>query len=500
MKLLPALALPLAHQFARRIRRSSLRAVESQERIFRSLVHQAAGTAFGKDHGFNAIRRYDAFARQVPVRDYEGLKPYMDRVVAGEPGVLWPGRPAYLSKTSGTTSGVKYIPITSDSLPNHIHSMRNAFFCYIAEKGHARFLGGQLIFVSGSPALEVVNGIRVGRLSGIVNHHVPGYLRRNQLPSWETNCIEDFEEKIERIVDETMGRNMTMISGIPPWVQMYFDRLMQRSGKMIGELFPDFSLFVYGGVNYEPYRQKLERSVGRAVDSIETYPASEGFIAFQDRQDASDLLLNVDSGIFFEFIEASRFFEPAAPRIPLEGVRTGVNYVMILSSNAGLFAYNLGDTVKFTSVHPYRIVVTGRILHYISAFGEHVIAEEVERALLDACAATQSHVVEFTVAPQVSPPDGSRPYHEWFIEFDRLPGDMTAFRDSLDARMQQMNIYYRDLREGHVLEAPRVRPLQGESFIRLMRARGKLGGQNKVPRLSNDRGLADELLQFVSYL
>jgi hypothetical protein len=498
MNLLPAISLPLARIFSRSVRRHSLHADEAQERIFRSLVRKAAATAFGSDHGFRSIRSYVDYTRQVPVRDYEALKPYIDRVVAGEADILWPGRPAYLSKTSGTTSGVKYIPITADSLPNHIDSMRNAFFCYIAEKGHARFLRGQLIFVSGSPALDIVNGIRVGRLSGIVNHHVPGYLRRNQLPSWETNCIEDFEEKIERIVDETLGRDMTMISGIPPWVQMYFDRLMQRSGKTIGELFPNFSLFVYGGVNYEPYRKKLELSVGRPVDSIETYPASEGFIAFQDSQDTADLLLNVSSGIFFEFIEAARFFEPGAPRTPLEGVRTGVNYVMILSSNAGLFGYNLGDTVKFTSVKPYRIVVTGRILHYISAFGEHVIAGEVEQALLDACAATQSHVVEFTVAPQVSPPDGSLPYHEWFIEFDRPPGDLAAFRDSLDARMQQLNIYYSDLRKGHVLQAPHVQPLKGESFIRLMRARGKLGGQNKVPRLSNDRGLADELMQYVS--
>jgi hypothetical protein len=498
MSLLSFLSNLLAGTAAARIRYRSLHADKAQEKIFHSLIRAAKNTAFGRDHRFDTINGYEDYARQVPVRDYEALRTYIDRMLAGEPDILWPGTPLYISKTSGTTSGIKYIPITRESLPNHIDSTRNALFCYIAEKKNADFLKGKLIFISGSPALEVKHGLRVGRLSGIINHHVPAYLRRNQLPSWETNCIEDFEVKIDRIVDETLHENMTMISGIPPWVQMYFEKLSQRSGKKIGELFPNFNLFVYGGVNFEPYRRKLEASIGRRVDGIELYPASEGFIAFQDTQQKSDMLLNVDSGIFFEFIPAAEYFQEDRRRIPLNAVEAGVNYVVVISNNAGLFAYSLGDTVKFTSLKPYRIVVTGRIKHFISAFGEHVIAEEVEKALLETCAILQAHVVEFSVAPQVNPPEGTLPYHEWFIEFDSLPGDLDAFSAKLDELMQKQNIYYRDLLKGHVLKPLVVRVMQKDSFIRLMRSKGKLGGQNKVPRLANDRSLADELNQFIT--
>jgi len=497
MSILSFLSNLLAGPASARLRYRSLHADRAQERIFASLMHSAKHTAFGRDHRFDTIRSHEDYVRQVPVRDYEELSPYIERMLAGKPDILWPGLPLYVSKTSGTTSGVKYIPITRESLPNHINSTRNALFCYIAEKKHADFLKGKLIFISGSPALEVKNGLRIGRLSGIINHHVPAYLRRNQLPSWDTNCLEDFEEKIERIVDETLKENMTMISGIPPWVQMYFDKLTSRSEKKIGELFPNFNLFVYGGVNFEPYRRKLEASIGRRVDGIELYPASEGFIAFQDSQQRSDMLLNVDSGIFFEFIPAAEYFQEDRRRLALKDVEAGVNYVVVISNNAGLFAYSLGDTVKFTSLKPYRIVVTGRIKHYISAFGEHVIAEEVEKALLEACAQCHARVVEFSVAPQVNPREGL-PYHEWFIEFDSLPADLPAFSAKLDELMQQQNIYYRDLLKGRVLKPLVVRVMQKDSFIRLMRSKGKLGGQNKVPRLANDRSLADELNQFIT--
>lgn len=497
MSLLSLLGKTIAKYAVKSIKHWSLHARESQEKILTKLIHSAQKTAFGRDHHFHTIHSYEDFVQRVPVRDYESLKPYIDRVVAGEKNVLWPGKPLYLSKTSGTTSGIKYIPITQQSLPNHIHSTRNALFCYIAEKD-ASFLKGKLIFISGSPALTEQNGIKVGRLSGIVNHHVPGYLKTNQLPSLQTNCIEDFEDKVDHIVDETLSQNMTMISGIPPWVQMYFEKLKQRTGKKVSELFPDFNLFVYGGVNFEPYRKKLEDSIGRRVDSIELYPASEGFIAFQDSQEKNDLLLNVYSGIFFEFIPASEYFLENPTRIPLHKVETGVNYAIVLNTNAGLWGYSLGDTIKFTSVNPYRIVVTGRIKHYISAFGEHVISEEVENALLQTCKNHRAHVVEFTVAPQVNSLQGELPYHEWFIEFDKMPDNIVAFAGELDELMQRQNIYYRDLIQGHILQPLHVRSLKKDTFIQYMKTQGKLGGQNKVPRLSNDRTMADELMRFVS--
>jgi hypothetical protein len=497
MSFLSTISKPIASYTANQLRHDAMNAVALQEKIFRKLIRKASHTAFGKDHWFKEIKTYDDFTSRVPVRDYEAMKPYIERMLNGEENILWPGIPLYVSKTSGTTSGIKYIPITKDSISNHINSTRNAMLAYIAETGNADFLKGKLIFISGSPALENKNGLKVGRLSGIVNHHVPQYLRRNQLPSWDTNCIEDFEEKIDHIVDETIHENMSMISGIPPWVQMYFDKLVSKTGKQIKDIFPGFTLFIYGGVNYEPYRQKFEQTIGKKIDSIELYPASEGFIAFQDSQKRNDLYLNINSGIFFEFIAAADYFKENPKRISLKDVHPGVNYAIIVNNNAGLWGYSLGDTVKFTSVNPYRIVVTGRIMHQITAFGEHVIAEEVQNALLSACAKHQAHVVEFTLAPQVAPTNGEKPYHEWFIEFDKVPEDLSAFSNTLNQSLMQQNIYYKDLIEGHVLQPLKIRMMKRDSFINYMRSQGKLGGQNKLPRLSNERLIADELGQWI---
>jgi hypothetical protein len=495
MSLLSLLSKPFAKYIAKQTRQWSMNAVSCQENIFKNLIEAGRHTLFGRDHNFSSIQSYDDFKKQVPIRDYEGLKSYIEKVKQGEENILWKGRPLYLSKTSGTTSGVKYIPITKASISNHIVSTRNAMLSYIAETGNSEFLNGKMIFLSGSPALEEISGIPVGRLSGIVNHHVPKYLQRNQLPSCKTNCIEDWETKVDAIVDETMDQDMTLISGIPPWVQMYFDNLSHHSGKKIKDLFPNFSLFIYGGVNFEPYRQKLEQSIGKKIDSIELYPASEGFIAYQDSQKKNDLLLNVNSGIFFEFIPANEFFNDNPARISLKDVQLNINYVIIINSNAGLWGYNLGDTVKFTSINPYRIVVTGRIKHFISAFGEHVIAEEVEKALFAAAKEQHAEIAEFTVAPQVTPSEGL-PFHEWFIEFHHLPDDLEKFRLTIDQSLQNQNIYYSDLIRGNILQSLKICVLQKDAFIQYMKSQGKLGGQNKVPRLSNDRKIADELQKF----
>ena len=493
MSLLSALSRPLAALVAAQTRTWSRHPRRAQQRIFDELVRNGRMTAFGQDHAFDTIRTYAHFSKQVPVRDYEALRPWLDRVKAAEDNVLWPGKPLYLAKTSGTTSGAKYIPITRASIPNHIESTRNALLNYIHRTGKARFLDGKLIFISGSPALDTTNGILTGRLSGIVNHHVPAYLRRNQLPSYATNTIEDWEVKVDAIVEETLRADMRFISGIPPWVQMYFDRLTTRTGKPIKDIFPNFELFVYGGVNYEPYRAKIEQSIGRPVDSIELYPASEGFIAYQDIPGDPGMLLMLNSGIFYEFIPLAEYFSPNPTRLPIWEVQPGVNYAIVLNTNAGLWGYSLGDTVRFVSTDPYRLVVTGRVKHFISAFGEHVIAEEVEKALAAASRLVHAEVIEFTVAPQVSPPEGGLPYHEWFIEFGKQPENLEKFRLAIDESLQRQNIYYRDLIAGHILQPLRIRPLAKDTFITYMRAHGKLGGQNKVPRLSNDRALVDGL-------
>jgi GH3 auxin-responsive promoter len=487
------LSKPLARIIAAQQKKWSLAPEKYQRRIFDSLIKIGGKTVFGKDHDFKDIANYNDFKARVPIRDYEELKPYIERIITGQTDVLWQGRPLYFSKTSGTTSGTKYIPITHDSVPNHINSARNALLNYVYETGESNFLDGKLIFLSGSPVLDTHGGINTGRLSGIVNHHVPGYLRTNQMPSYETNCIDDWETKLDKIIDETIDQDMSLISGIPPWVQMYFDKIVARTGKPIKDVFPNFEMFVYGGVNFKPYKKKLFETIGKTIPSIETYPASEGFIAYQDSQDDEGLLVMGNSGIFFEFIRADEYFNENRSRLALHEVATNVNYAVIINSNAGLWGYSLGDTVKFTSLFPHRVLVTGRIKHFISAFGEHVIGEEVEKAMkLTIDEFPEAEIVEFTVAPQVTPMEGL-PYHEWFVEFRRRPNNLPAFEKQLDLHLQSLNSYYLDLISGHILKTLSIVPLQDQAFITYMKSIGKLGGQNKVPRLANDRNMADEL-------
>lgn len=490
------LAKPFASYIHKQIKKGMETAELDQQSIFNHLIKDATKTEFGKEHGFADIKTYDDFTKQVPIRDYEAFKIYIDRIKEGKHNVLWKGQPVYFAKTSGTTSGVKYIPITKDSIPNHINTARNALLCYMAETGNTKFADGKLIFLSGSPELERVGGIPTGRLSGIVNHHVPKYLRANQLPSYTTNCIEEWEEKLDKIVEETISQNMTLISGIPPWMQMYFDRLTEKSGKKINELFPDFSVMVQGGVNFEPYKAKLFDSIGKQIDCIELFPASEGFFAFQDSQNEEGLLLNTNSGIFFEFVPAAEIFNTNPTRLCLKDVKPGVNYALIINNNAGLWGYNIGDTVKFISTNPYRLIVTGRTKHFISAFGEHVIGEEVEAALLKAAEEDNVQVTEFTVAPMIAQ-NGGKSYHEWFIEFEKQPANINAFAKKINNNLRAKNVYYDDLIAGNILQQLKISTVTKNGFINYMKSIGKLGGQNKLPRLSNDRKIAEALGSFI---
>ena len=468
--------------------------IETQRKVFEDLIHQAKNTSFGIDHHFDQIKTVDDFVKNVPIRDYEALKPYVERVVKGEENVLWKGKPLYFAKTSGTTSGAKYIPLTSESMPFHIEAARNAILLYIHETGKADFVDGKMIFLQGSPVLEEKNGIKLGRLSGISAHFIPKYLQKNRMPSWETNCIEDWETKVNAIVEETFDQDMTVISGIPSWVQMYFEKLQKKGGKPVGEIFKNFNLFIYGGVNYEPYRAKFENLIGRKVDSIELFPASEGFFAYQDSQKEKGMLLLLNAGIFYEFIKSDDFYTENPRRFSIGEVELGINYVLIISTNAGLWGYNIGDTVQFTSLKPYRVIVSGRIKHYISAFGEHVIGKEVESALQEATSGTTIRINEFTVAPQINPADGL-PYHEWFIEFEKEPENLEIFAEALDKAMRNQNLYYDDLIVGNVLRKVVISKVVKNGFQDYMKSIGKLGGQNKIPRLSNDRKIADLLVQ-----
>ena len=492
MKVKSFLAKPFASYVHRQVKKDMANAVEDQQKIFQDLLKTGSKTIFGADHKLNEVRTYEEFKQAVPIRDYEQYKPYIEQIKEGKHNILWRGQPIYLAKTSGTTSGIKYIPITNDSIPNHINTARNALLCYMAESGNNKFADGKMIFLSGSPELERIAGIPTGRLSGIVNHHIPRYLRTNQLPSYETNCIEEWETKLDKIVEETLNQDMTLISGIPPWMQMYFDRLMQLSNKPVKDLFPNLSVLVHGGVNFEPYKAKLFSSIGRKIDSIETFPASEGFFAFQDSQEKEGLLLNTNSGIFFEFVPAADILKENPARLSLKEVQAGENYAMVINNNAGLWGYNLGDTVKFLSLDPYRIVVTGRVKHFISAFGEHVIGEEVEYSLMKAAEEENVSIIEFTVAPMIQQGNG-KSFHEWFVEFETPPKSLNEFAVKVDNNLRKKNIYYDDLIAGNILKQLQITQVQKNGFIEYMKSIGKLGGQNKVPRLSNDRKVADEL-------
>lgn len=470
--------------------------MQAQQKVFFDLVAKAKQTQFGKDHGFEHIQSHSDFVKKVPIRDYEELKGYVQQIIDGQNDVLWPGKPIYFGKTSGTTSGAKYIPITKESIKYQVQASRNAILSYIHETGNADFVDGKMIFLQGSPELEEKGGIKLGRLSGISAHYVPNYLQKNRLPSWETNCIEDWETKVDKIVEETEHQNMTVIAGIPSWVQMYFEKLNAKTGQKVGNLFQEFQLFIYGGVNYEPYRAKFENLIGRKVDSIELFPASEGFFAYQDSQKEKGMLLLLDSGIFYEFIKADEFFSEDRKRLTIADVELDVDYAMVISTNAGLWAYDIGDTVRFVSKDPYRIMVSGRIKHFISAFGEHVIAKEVEEALKLAVDQTDALVNEFTVAPQTNPKNGELPYHEWFIEFERTPSDISKFSNIMEESMKKQNSYYYDLIAGNILQPLVITSIQPGGFQEYMKAVGKLGGQNKVQRLSNDRKVAEGLQPF----
>jgi len=495
MGLKALLSLPFAKQIVKKNSQWKKNAVNVQNTLLLSLVSQAKNTKFGKDHNFSEISNYSDWRKNIPVRDYEDLKIYVQEIIDGGKDVLWPGRPLYFCKTSGTTSGTKYIPISKESMPHHITAARDAIASYIAETKNTSIVNGKMIFLQGSPELIKTKDILTGRLSGIVAHHTPSYLKKNQLPSYGTNCIEDWENKVDAILEETLNENMSLISGIPPWVQMYFEKLQEKTGKLIKDIFPKFDLFIYGGVNYEPYRQTFEKLIGKKVDGIELYPASEGFIAYQDSQTEKGMLLCVNHGIFYEFIPFEEFFNKNPTRISLADVEVGVNYVIILNTDAGLWGYNIGDTIKFVSIEPFRIVVSGRIKHFTSAFGEHVIAEEVEKSLQETIAKIPAQVNEFHVAPQVNPESGL-PYHQWLVEFEKEPENMAVFSDMIDKNLQKHNTYYKDLISGGILKPLLITKINKNGFRNYMKSIGKLGGQNKVPRLANDRKIANKLNVF----
>ncbi|WP_411811459.1 GH3 auxin-responsive promoter family protein [Chryseobacterium scophthalmum] len=467
-------------------------AEKNQEELLLSLLNTAKKTLFGRTYDFENIKSVKDFQKKVPVADYEDLKPYIEKVKRGQKDILWIETPEYFAKTSGTTSGSKYIPISKEGMPFQVKGAQSALFHYIAKKNNADFVGGKMIFLQGSPELEEVFGVKTGRLSGIVAHHIPNYLQKNRLPSWETNMMEDWEAKVDKIVEETEKENMTLISGIPPWLIMYFEKLIEKNGKKIKQIFPNLQLIVTGGVNYEPYREKMEELLGGKVDIVQTFPASEGFFAFQDDYTKEGLLLLTNHGIFYEFIPLEQYGKPDAQRLTLKDIELNKDYALILTTNSGLWAYSIGDVVRFIDKNPHRILVSGRTKHFTSAFGEHVIAFEVEEAIKATVEKFPAQITEFHLAPEVNPEEGL-PYHEWFIEFEKEPENLDTFKNELDDQLRKRNTYYDDLISGNILQKLHIFTLQKNAFQEYAKSEGKLGGQNKIPRLANDRKIADLL-------
>jgi len=474
----------------------SKKSVDNQEKIFTKLVTTLAETKYGKKIGANKKMSLFDFQKKSPINSYEDLSPYIKLISMGEKNVLWPGRPAYFAKTSGTTSGVKFIPLTTEMLKNQINSSKEALLLYAFYQKKFEAINGKMMFVQGSPILKKYGKIKTGRLSGIVANHIPFFLQSNRLPSFKTNSIENWEKKTENIINETIGCDLRLIGGIPPWVIMYFQSILKKTHKEnINVVFPNLSLYVHGGVNFKPYKNTL-RSLLPNVDFLELYPASEGFFAYQDDIKDDALLLLTNHGVFYEFIESNEFLKGEGQRITLKDVVLGKNYVLIISTCSGLWSYNIGDTVMFVNLNPYKIVITGRIKHYISAFGEHVISKEVETAL-DLCLTKfGGEVFSFTVCPNISPKNGL-PHHDWFIEFIKKPTNFSSFCEYLDTSLRKQNIYYNDLVKNNIIKPLVVNCVKVGSFNNYMKSIDKLGGQNKCPSISNDRKIGNFLSNYL---
>ena len=465
--------------------------VGEQETIFRYLMKQASKTQFGKDHGLTPNTSYEDFKKLVEIKKYDDFIPYIDKVLEGEKNVLYPGKPLYLATTSGTTSGEKYIPVTKDSLKRGMASSVLCSATYLEETQNYPSLFKKMVILSANPALENINGVLTGKITGIFNRHIPSFMKKQRIPSVETNSMDDWDEKMERTIYEALGQDVGMVGGFPGWIIRFFERTLQVTGKKtIKEVFPNLKIITHGGVAYGPYKERMETLIGEQFDRLEVFSASEGFMAFQDRQQTEDMLLVPNSEIFFEFVPLDQWGTPDAERLSLKDVKVGIPYALVISTMAGLWAYDLGDTITFTSLNPYRLKVSGRTKHFISNSGEHLISEQVEWALTETAKTFGVEIIDFSVAPLITNTEnGNR--HEWLIEFQNHPEDLQAFSQSLADNLCIKSDNYKILRESSILHDPVVTPLKRGAFVNYMKSIGKMTHQNKVPRLMNSRNLAD---------
>ena len=495
MKLTSFLIRFLAKRQWERNKKNKFNALDHQNKIFKKIINNGVDSLFGKNNSINKSIKYIDFKKLIKLNDYESIRPYVKKISEGETNILTKGVPKYFAITSGTTSGTKYIPLTMEMLNFQMRAIKELLLLYSYQSGNCKLSNTGMMFIQGSPVLRKFNKIPFAKLSGITARHIPFFLKKNRYPSMKTNCISNWDEKIKKIVLETFDKDMGVIGGIPPWVITYFRALLAHTqASNIKEIFPNFELYIHGGTSFENYKNSIFKLCGD-IDTLETYPASEGFFAYQDNLNEKHLLLLTNHGVFYEFVEVSRFKKGDNERVCLADVELGKNYVLIVSTVSGLWAYNTGDTIRFVSINPYKIVFCGRVSQYCSVFGEHVIEKEVQTALTQTLKKSGGEICEFSVCPKIKT-NTKESHHEWFIEFVVKPKNMRNFEESLNREMETQNIYYKDLIKSNIISTLKVICVKRGGFDEYMKSIGKFGGQNKCPHLSNDRKIGDFLSEY----
>jgi len=472
-----------------------------QEEWFKKLLHAGKETEFGKKYDFSSIRTYDQFSSRVPINSYESLKPYIDRLRQGEQNLLWPSDIKWFAKSSGTTAGKsKYIPVSKHALEEcHFKGGKDMLSIYINNHPNSLIFDGRSIGMGGSHNISAVNNEEYydGDLSAILIENLPFWAQILRTPNREIALMDEWESKIEKMAWSTMDENVTSLSGVPSWTLLLVKKILDISGKQyIKEVWPNLEAFIHGGVKLDPYRDQFKELVGPSgINYQETYNASEGFFGIQDRTDSPELLLMLDYGIFYEFIPMTEIDQEHPQVISLGNVRVGVNYALLITTNAGLWRYKIGDTIEFTNTNPYRFMITGRTKYFINLAGEEIILDNAERALLIACKKTNAIVDEYMAGP-ADIADGDEAKHEWLFEFIKAPHDLAVFGDALDNALKSLNSDYEAKRYRNlILQPPLIHSLPKGTFYEWLKSKGKLGGQHKIPRLLNKRPIIDEVLK-----
>lgn len=471
---------------------------EVQSELLRKLLHKAQNTEIGKKYDFTSIRDYEVFRSRLPVQTYEDMESDIERSRKGENNIFWPGQIKWFAKSSGTTSArSKFIPVSEESLERcHYAAGKDLLCIYLNNNPQSQLFSGKSLRLGGSKELYQSNGTQFGDLSAILIDNMPFWAEFSSTPSSEISLMSDWETKMPAIVNETINEKVTSLAGVPSWMLVLLNHVLERAQKEnLFEVWPDLEVYFHGGVNFAPYTEQYRKLLpSDDFRYYEIYNASEGFFAIQDTNDSKDLLLMLDYGVFYEFIPMESFGTSAERVIPLAEVEVGRNYAIIISTNAGLWRYRIGDTVRFTSVSPYRIRVTGRTKHYLNAFGEEVIIENAEEALKKACESSDCEIVDFTAAP-VFMKGKEKGAHEWVIEFRKPPKDKDDFTKGLDLALQENNSDYQAKRFNNMtLDPPKVHIARPNLFYDWLKSKNKLGGQHKIPRLSNEREYLEELL------